>query len=718
MSVKSFKGIVDSLIQEYNKAQTFQEKINIIEKKLLILVPEISGAFLNELAEKIKLGEYDNFVFKKYYSFLKFSLPKHENKKLYSFSQIDPNDLINIDIDKSEIKSENNAAKYMSLYEPKENFSIITEKILSFKNDNKDSFLKNMSEFLNEMDYVFCHDFSDEIFYPMTSFPIYSYNYLCWIFIKTIKKFGQKRKLNENEKTNLFFVEKIKVDEEENGQRGGNENAKTCENINVSDFYSDKNTLVEYKDDNEKIKNYNRLLYFLSLFSKTFKNLSLVDDKSNLTKIKIMIFYFHLFEMNRFSNDIFKCISKILKSIESPNISYDLLTDYKMYYLLGDKLIPIDSKNWNKIMPNDYIKIIIDDTEINVKIKNFNANISNYKGEAMKVCFDLKNQEDLSIYGLQNNNYIKFDNRIEQDCKKIIKKIIASDLYIESFLKYDKRFTDVSDKEEIFKSICKGENSNDIMEEMLENIILIPFPKGFSGFCLKELYSIFLSNNSYSNSDDKAFKIFPKINSSLNALFHEITHIISYTLYANIINIHGFNSLQRQSYDTIEDENEELKKIQDNFINKYKSVNYSSIENFADFGDVIEVTFYGIFLNEYRLYSGIYFLSEETYRNGNINSFREKFCSLFENKSIFSKNEIIDLFVNKNEKNVKTNEILALIKNNDLIKSLLRLFPEIDEIMNYYHYESGKARGSGKGYGISNYSFYSKRNKKDKLKLK
>ena len=64
--------------------------------------------------------------------------------------------------------------------------------------------------------------------------------------------------------------------------------------------------------------------------------------------------------------------------------------------------------------------------------------------------------------------------------------------------------------------------------------------------------------------------------------------------------------------------------------------------------------------------------------------FREKFCSLFETKYIFSKNEIIDLFLNKNEEDVKTNEILTLIKNNDLIKSLLRLFPEIDEIMKYF----------------------------------
>ena len=709
---KPLKAMIDSLIQEYNKAQTFQEKIDIIEKKRLILVPSISKNFLNELIEKIKSREYDSFNFKKYYSFLKFSLPKNENKIFYEFSQIDENNLINRNKDKSEIKSENDAGKYLALYEPRENFSIIIEKILSFKNDNnnKDILFKNISTFLNEMDYVFCHDFSGEIFYPMFSYPIYSYNFLCWMLIKIIKNFEKNRKLNKDEKTNLFIDEKTKVDENE-------ENVKIIEKIEYSDFYDDnKNALEEYTDDKEKAKNYNRLLYFFSLFNKTVKNLSLTDDKTNLIKIKIIIFYFHLFEMNRFSNDVFKCISQILKCIENPDISYDLLVDYKIY-LFKDEHIPIDSEKWNNISPNDYIKILIDNTLIDVKIKNFNANINNYKGEALKVCFDLKNFEDLSIYGFQNYNYIKFDNKIEQECKNIIKNIISSDLYIESFLKYDKTFCNINDKDEIFKSICKGENSNDIMEEIWENIILIPFPKGLSSFFNKELYSIFISNNSYSNSDDNAFKILPKINSSINQLIHEITHNISYTLYANIINIYGFNSIQNKNYDNILIENDELQKIQSNFIEKYKSLKYISIEKFDDFADVIEISFFGIILNEYRLYSGIYFLTGETYKNENINLFREKFCFLFENKSTFSKKEIIDLFNNKNKEKVEINEILKLIKNNHLIKRLLEIFPKFDGIMNYYHYEDGKTRGSVKSYGISNYSFYCQRNRKDKLKL-
>jgi len=705
---KSLKGIVESLIQEYNKAQTFQEKIDIIEKKRLILDPSISKNFLNELIEKIKTKEYDNLNFKKYYSFLKFSLPKNENKIFYEFSLIDKNTLTNSNKDKSEIKSENDAIQYLSLHEPRENFSIIIEKILSFKDDynNKDLFFKNISEFLKELDYVFCHDFSGEIFYPMFSYPIYSYNFLCWMFIKIIKNFDKKRKLNKDENANLFN-EKMKVDEYE-------ESIKIIEKIEDSDFYDDnKNTLEEYKDDKEKIKNYNRLLYFLSLFSKMLKNLSLTDDKSNLIKIKIMIFYFHLFEMNRFSNDIFKCISQILKCIEKPDISYDLLADYKIY-LFGNEHIPIDSEKWNSISPNDYIKILIDNILYDVKIKNFNTNINNYEGEALKVCFDLKNLEDLSIYGLQNYNYIKFDNKIEQECKNITKSIISSDLYIDSFLKYDKTFCNINDKDEIFKSICNGENSNDIMEEIWENIIIIPFPIGLSSFFNQELYSIFISNNTYSNSDDNSFKILPKINSSINQLIHEITHNISYTLFANIINIYGFNSLQNKNYDNILIENDELQKIQSNFIDKYKSLKYSSIQKFDDLADVIEISFYGIILNEYKLFSGIYFLYGETFKNENINSFREKFCLLFENKSKFSKNEIIDIF---NNENVGNNEILKLIKNNNLIKRLLELFPKFDEIMNYYYYEPGKTRGSGKSYGISNYSFYSQRNRKDKLKF-
>ena len=36
--------------------------------------------------------------------------------------------------------------------------------------------------------------------------------------------------------------------------------------IDDSDYYGDKNTLEDYIDDKEKIKNYNILLYFLSNF--------------------------------------------------------------------------------------------------------------------------------------------------------------------------------------------------------------------------------------------------------------------------------------------------------------------------------------------------------------------------------------------------------------------------------------------------------------------
>ena len=132
MEAKSVRAIITSYISEYKNAVSFDEKRKIIEEKRLILIPYISIDFLEII---INQQPYDKLLFRKYYEFLRFSLSKTDNKKLYKFALLTPSDIYNYysNSSKEDINNDNMSLEYLTLYNPYEHFSIIIDNILPFK---------------------------------------------------------------------------------------------------------------------------------------------------------------------------------------------------------------------------------------------------------------------------------------------------------------------------------------------------------------------------------------------------------------------------------------------------------------------------------------------------------------------------------------------------------------------------------------------------------
>ena len=706
---KSFNQIIESLTKEYYSADTLDKKIDIIEKRRFIIEPQVSKNLLNLIKDSINEDKYNRILFKKYYDILKFSLSKEDNLNFYRIAQINKNDFDteSNDYDESEDnfnETQNKSEEFLALNEPINHFSLIIGKIISFSNKNlkKGDFVKEIQNFIEELKIVFWLNFKNEIFHPHENYPNYSYNYLCWRIVEIIHNFEKKRKekkKSENDNKKLFFI---------NNDNGSDDNEE----------------FEDYLNDNEKEEHYNRLVLFLEEFQNIVKNLSLTSTKLNLKIIKIMIFYFEYFESNRNSNEIFKYISSFIHSLESKEINPDITSNYYIYSNDNNNIL-YTKENWVNIKPNDYVKIKTDEEKYYiVKIKNFNNHVLDkiYNKSKLFINLDLKKIEHLNIYGLMNYNFIKFDSKIEEESKNILKSILRSDLYITSFLKYDQRFNEINEKKNIFISLLKGENKDAIFDEIWDNIIFIPFPPGICGYSLRDCYSIFISNNYYSNSETNPFQIIPKIQLSINTIMHEITHILALILYANIVYIFGIDSIGTNNYETICCDNPELEEIQNLFFERYKSNMVTYKKEFKDFGEVIETNFYGIILSEYHLYSGLFFLTKESYQLNDIKLFRKKFYDLFIEKIIFQRDEInkinnINLPSNLIEASHLNNNkklILYLLGNNVFLIRLLEIFPHFDNLSNFAYYDYNKSKSSDKNIRLLNYSFVFKRDKKDK----
>lgn len=668
MEAKSVRAIITSYISEYKNAVSFDEKRKIIEEKRLILIPYISIDFLEII---INQQPYDKLLFRKYYEFLRFSLSKTDNKKLYKFALLTPSDIYNYysNSSKEDINNDNMSLEYLTLYNPYEHFSIIIDNILSFKKINNAP--EEIMKYTDKLDLIFGHDFGNELFSVNCDYPIYSYNYLTWKFLQLINNFQKIRKNDSDywkKKNNIFNV--------------------TKNSPIISDYSDENNYLIDYSTSSEKIISYDKLFYFLSLFQKGMKNLSNKDHKQNLIKIKIMIFYLQIFEQNRFSDKIIENIKRIIEYYEVPEISSDIIKYYEMY--LEDDT-PVTFENWDQINPDDYVKIIINEEVKKLQIKHFNAHILNIKDqETLTNAFNYQYPQYLSIFGFQKLNYFKFNDEINKECKDIIKTIFSSDLYIEYFIKYDKRFENIKEKDELIKSICKGKYSNDILDELFDNIFFLPFLDGISGFSIRDCYFICISNNSFCYSLINIMKIIPRIHHSINSIIHEITHMLSLVLYLNIINLYNRDILSNDDVESKNINSGELIVIQEDFSKKYNLIFSNKKKNLNDFGQIIEISFYGIALNEYRLYSSLFYLKRETYNNiKEIKIFRNKFCQFFVSQKNFAKNDFINLIGNENNNiDNESKEILDLFRNNTLIKQLYKIYPDYSEISNFSYFDS------------------------------
>ena len=205
-------------------------------------------------------------------------------------------------------------------------------------------------------------------------------------------------------------------------------------------------------------------------------------------------------------------------------------------------------------------------------------------------------------------------------------------------------------------------------------------------------------------------------------MIHEINHIISFLFYVNIIDKYDNIIISDKAYKTILITDKHLKNIQSEFIKKYNDDEYNIKDNYDDLGEIIKILFYGLPLNEYKLFSSIFYLSKQTYKEiVDISIFRNQFCELFKFEKKFSQETISNLFNNKMNYDTKISEInedfvLNLLKKNILIKNYSKFVLILMKIANFKYSDYEKYGKISQGYEISNFSYIAQTNQYDKLK--
>ena len=330
----------------------------------------------------------------------------------------------------------NKSYEYLSTTNPINNFKDIYTRYSLFLNsilnkDSKNKVLENLIQIDNYIDKMLeVYNINLGVYYfpPMKEYPIYVYNFYSYLFIKTLKKFRTKKIIklftnNPKPSSNYSDDEWIKI------------------NYQIATFFKDVH------------------LIFYFFYE---KNIS-----KDLIALKIIFFYFKSFEHTRYFKRDNK-FKKLIKCIYCEPISSDILNHFEFYRKDND--IPLKKEDWNSIQINEilYVKYPY---KFSVKIKHFNNDILLL--DEIDLLNALQNHEIdyLNIDGLIQSSIIKHNEKIENYSKKLLKKIFSSNIYKNNFLKHDKRFN-LQNKEKIdlLESILQGENSQEIFEELWNNI--------------------------------------------------------------------------------------------------------------------------------------------------------------------------------------------------------------------------------------------------------
>ena len=214
---------------------------------------------------------------------------------------------------------------------------------------------------------------------------------------------------------------------------------------------------------------------------------------------------------------------KLINCIYCDPISSDILNHFDFYKKNNN--IPLKKEDWDSIQINEilYVKF---PCQFSVKIKHFNKDILLLNKNDLLSALQSHEIDNLNIDGLIQSSNIKLNEKIENYSKKLLKNIFSSNIYRNNFLKHDKRFN-LQNKEKIdlLESIFQGENSQEICEELWNNIFFLPFlDKEISGFHCRNQNSIFI-NSIYEYEQNTTFqKIIPHYHCVINILYHEFTH--------------------------------------------------------------------------------------------------------------------------------------------------------------------------------------------------
>lgn len=425
----SFKQLIKITKDNYFKEKELEKKEEIAVK--FICDPDVSYNLLNEYISKYKKSNlelssiYDSL--ETFYEVLQYSLPTEKNKIFLEF------------MEKVNPKKVNKSFEYLATKSPIKNFNDIYKKYSSFLNskknkDSKDKLLKILNDidaYIDEMKIVYNIDLGSYYFPPMQEYPIYAYNFYSFLFFKTLKKFREK---------------KI-----------------------TQPFVNNKNVSKQYTDDEWIAINYNIAVFFNDVHE-IFEKFNEKNISQDLLALKIIFFYFKCFEQSRNLLDAGHTqFKKVINCIYSEKINSDILDRFEFYRENED--IPVTKEEWDSIRINEalYIKF---PTKKAVKIKNFKKDILSLDDENLLSALMSNGEIDhLNIDGLIQSSIIKYNEKIENYSKKLLKRIFSSELYINNFVKRDKRFNLQNDeKKKLLESIFKGPNSELIFEEIWNNI--------------------------------------------------------------------------------------------------------------------------------------------------------------------------------------------------------------------------------------------------------
>ena len=332
----SFNQLIKAKKDKYFKETTFAEKEKIISK--FICDPEVSYNFLKMIQNIYeKNPRSDTFdTYEVYYNDLQYSLPKNKNKIFYEFLiQKKPNEI-----------NKYNSFKYLTCNDPINNFKNIVSKYSIFLDDikNTEKAKKNLTaidKYIDEMLQIYNINFFKYYFPPMKEYPIYVYNLYSFLFYKLLKRFRydkEKNKFDNGRKVEVPYSSEKKIQI----------------NYDIGNYFNDIKILFEKF-------NYSNI------------------DKDLIT-LKILIFYFQLFENSRDYGLIRDTFIKVINCINSTPMTSEILKRFKFYRENSE--IPLEEKDWDDIKINEIIYIKYP-KKFPVKIKYFRNELSKLDDKAL-----------------------------------------------------------------------------------------------------------------------------------------------------------------------------------------------------------------------------------------------------------------------------------------------------------------------------------------------
>ena len=140
------------------------------------------------------------------------------------------------------------------------------------------------------------------------------------------------------------------------------------------------------------------------------------NNIQNYTKLKIMLFFLILFEEKRtFASVNLSLLQKVIMAINSKPITKEILKKYNITDINESKIIK--ENDWDSLNINDSIKIKLNYSNINIKIKSYNSNLINLNEKELFISLQNKEIDYLNYEGLLFNNYIKANKDIENEIK-------------------------------------------------------------------------------------------------------------------------------------------------------------------------------------------------------------------------------------------------------------------------------------------------------------